>query len=308
MTDRTPRVSIGLAVFNGEKYLSEAIESILAQSFTDFELIISDNASTDQTAQICKKYATQDDRIQYHRNPTNIGGANNENLTFKMSKGEYFRWAAHDDVCAPTLIEKCVRLLDENPDVVLCHTNVVEIDENGNHCGMSSRNNGRYENPYERFRSIAGSKDFLEETYGVIRSCVMQRTRLQLNYTASDRTLMCELALYGRFHQIEEPLFYKRFHPGNVYIDWRTRMAWFDKSYEGKIAFPFWIQFLDYLVTIRRATPGFFASLQCYLYILGPWFITHLKNLVKDLIVAGLMLIHSFEWRRKRYADTNNWS
>ncbi len=93
MTEKAPKVSIGLAVYNGEKYLGQAIDSILAQTFTDFELIISDNASTDRTPEICKKYAAQDARIRYHRNPTNIGGANNENQTFRMSRGEYFRWA-----------------------------------------------------------------------------------------------------------------------------------------------------------------------------------------------------------------------
>ena len=78
-------MSIGLAVYNGEKYLAEAIESLLAQTFRDFELIISDNASTDGTAEICERYAARDPRIRYSRNTTNIGGANNENLTFSMA-------------------------------------------------------------------------------------------------------------------------------------------------------------------------------------------------------------------------------
>lgn len=303
-----PRVSIGLAVYNGEKYVAEAIESILAQTYTDFELIISDNASTDNTAAICQQFSARDSRIRYHRNTTNIGGANNENLTFKLARGKYFRWAAHDDVCHPQLLEKCVKVLDENLDVVLCYTTIVQINDRGTQVGVISRNNGKAPNPYVRFRKIAGAHDFLEETYGLIRSDVMRRTRLQQNYTASDRTLMCELALYGRFHVVEEPLFFKRFHPGNTYLDWRTRMAWFSKTYQGRIVFPFWMNFFDYLVTIRRVSIKPYDKLRCYLYILCPWFFSHMKNLAKDIMVASYMVLHSTTWRKKRYADTNNWS
>ena len=116
-----PKVSIGLAVYNGERYLRQAIESILGQTYTDFELIISDNASTDSTQQICLEYAAEDGRISYHRNATNIGGANNENLTFRKAKAPYFRWAAHDDYVAPQLLERCVAILDTHPDVVLAY-------------------------------------------------------------------------------------------------------------------------------------------------------------------------------------------
>ena len=301
-------MSIGLAVFNGEKYLEEAIHSILNQTFTDFELIISDNASTDRTAEICQKFAAIDSRICYHRNEINIGGANNENLTFRMSKGDYFRWAAHDDVCAPELIEKEVAVLDHDPTIVLCTSMVVEIDEHGNSLKISSRNNGESPWSYKRFAKIASSQDFLEETYGLMRSAILRKTRLQLNYTASDRTLMCEISLYGRFHEIPEPLFYKRFHPGNVYLDWRTRMAWFDTGFAGKIVFPFWTQFLDYLVTIQRVPISKYERLRCYIFMLGPWLWIYGKKMVKDVLVGLYMFLHSPEWREKRYARTNNWS
>lgn len=305
--EKNPKVSIGLAVYNGEEYLDEAITSILAQTFTDFELIISDNASTDRTAEICQKYVETDKRIRYSRNSDNIGGANNENLTFHLSRGQYFRWAAHDDVLAPELLEKCVSILDNHPEVILCHTGVISIDQHGNRLDVYARNNGKDKTSYKRFRAIAGSKDFMEETYGLIRSEVLKKTRLQLNYTASDRTLLCELSLYGEFFLIEEPLFYKRFHPKNTYIDWRTRMVWFDKAYRGKIVFPFWQQFFDYFVTIHRVEMSLYEKMQCYRYILGPWFLSHFKNLIKDLMVAIWMLMHSSRWRENLYRRTENW-
>lgn len=308
MSSEQPKVSIGLAVYNGEKYLEQAIESILAQTFADFELILSDNASTDGTAEICQRYAAADPRIRYHRNPTNIGGANNENLTFKLSRGQYFRWAAHDDLLSPVLLEKCVAVLDQDPTIVLCHTAINAIDEYDRNLKFISRNNGGAPTAYERFSRIASSRDFCEETYGLIRASALQKTRLQLNYTGSDRTLLCELSLYGRFHEISEPLFYKRFHPGNVYLDWRSRMAWFGSSFEGKIVFPFWSQFFDYFVTINRVSLPFSEKARCYAYMLGPWIWTYGKNMLKDLLVAGYMILHSYDWRKKKYARTHNWS
>jgi glycosyltransferase involved in cell wall biosynthesis len=303
----TPTVSIGLAVYNGDRYLEEALDSILAQTFTDFELIISDNASTDRTAEICQRYAAQDPRIRYSRNETNIGGANNENLTFRLARGKYFRWAAHDDKLAPELLEKCVAVLAREPEVVLCHTMIAEIDENGTPIKVTSRNNGASEKAYERFATIALSDDFLEETYGLMRSEILGKTSLQANYTASDRTLMCEISLYGRFYQIEEPLFYKRFHPGNVYVDWRTRMAWFGKEYLGKIVFPWWLQFVDYFRTIHRVSIPAYDKMRCYL-AMGRWLLKNGKKMVKDLLVAMYMLIQSPRQRLQRYEKSSNWT
>jgi glycosyltransferase involved in cell wall biosynthesis len=307
VANEIPKVSIGLAVFNGDRYLREAVQSILSQTFGDFELILSDNASTDQTEAICRRFAEQDRRIRYSRNPTNIGGANNENRTFELSRGQYFRWAAHDDVCAPDLVAKCVSALDGDAEIVICYSQVVEIDEHGTRGRLISRNNASSPRPHERFARIASSKDFCEETYGLIRSETLRKTRLQQNYTASDRTLLCELALYGRFHEIPEPLFFKRFHPKNVYTDWRARMAWFDASLEGKITFPFWMQLRDYFETIRRAEVPPSVKRRCRLYM-GRWVAEHAKNLAKDLLVAAYMLLHSREWRRRSHRRENLWS
>jgi len=97
-----PRLSIGLAVYNGENYLAESLDALLGQSYDDFELIISDNASTDGTADICRRYEKQDSRIRYIRQPLNIGLAPNHNFVFRQSRGELFKWASHDDLYAPT--------------------------------------------------------------------------------------------------------------------------------------------------------------------------------------------------------------
>jgi glycosyltransferase involved in cell wall biosynthesis len=282
-----PYVSIGLAVFNGEKYLELAIESILGQTFSDFELIISDNASTDRTDEICKKYAAKDKRIRYSRNDSNIGGAANENQTFRLSQGKYFRWAAHDDICAPTLVEKCVRILDGNEAIVLCHSMVEAIDEKGRTKWTASFKQGSYDHPYQRFRAVSDHHGHnCEFIYGLIRSDILRKTRLQLFYTDSDRTLMSELCLMGKFYEIPEVLFYKRFHSGNdVYKDWSGHMKWFFPEMKEKPVFPYCTQFFDYFVTIHRVKIHSYDRMRCYMTMVA-WPFRNYRGIAREIIAA----------------------
>ena len=121
-------VTIGLPVYNGERYLRPAIESILAQSFPHFELVISDNASTDGTEAICRDDADRDERVRYYRNTANLGMSRNFNLTFERATGRYFKWAADDDLLEPQYLARCVQVLDRDPGVILCHSQVRIID------------------------------------------------------------------------------------------------------------------------------------------------------------------------------------
>jgi glycosyltransferase involved in cell wall biosynthesis len=307
MPENKPLVSIGLPVYNGEKYLKQSIDSILDQTFTDFELIISDNASTDSTPEICHKVVTQDARVRYQRNTTNIGGANNANLTFKMARGKYFRWAAHDDICAPELLQKCVGALDLDPGVVIAYPMTWSMDEMGKVFNVSSHIHAVSQKPHERFRKIACADDACEEIYGVMRADILRKTRLLGSYTSSDRVLLTELSLYGQFSEVPEPLFYKRYHPGNVFLDWRARMAWFDPRLMGKIVFPFWMQFMDYLVTITRVGLPVHERIRCYLAVIEWVLCTGGKSMIKDLLVAGYMSLHTAKWRIESHQRGMNW-
>ncbi len=212
MTDR-PRLSIGLPVHNGEEYLAESLEALLGQTYEDFELVVSDNASTDATQDICRRYAEKDSRIRYVRLPRNVGAAPNHNYVFTRCRGELFKWASHDDLYARTLLERCVAALDEHPDVVLAHTDQAVIDEKG-----------RVKVPYAytlatdsprapvRFRSMLfepGGDDF----YGVLRADVLRRVKPHDSYHHADRTFVAEIGLHGRFHQVPELLYFRRDHP-----------------------------------------------------------------------------------------------
>ena len=125
-------VSIGLPVFNGENFLPQALDSLLAQSFTDFELIISDNASTDKTEEICKNYAARDTRIRYIRQTSNMGGLENFNFVLSEARSKYFMWAAVDDQWAPEFIQLSLTALEDDPTAVgaFCPYQLME-DETG---------------------------------------------------------------------------------------------------------------------------------------------------------------------------------
>lgn len=304
-----PTVSIGLAVRNGMPYLIEALDSILAQTYTDFELIISDNASTDETEDVCKSYAARDSRIRYYRNATNIGGANNENLTFRLSRGKYFRWAAHDDILAPTLLERCVEVLDREPGIVLCHTYSISIDANGNELGRVSRNACTSPDRVQRFKQVALGSDWLEESYGLVRSAVLSGTNLQQNYTNSDRTLVSEIAIHGSFRCIAAYLFFKRIHSRNAYIDWRTRMAWFIPAYSrsGTITMPYWSQLLDYCILVHRSNLTRKEAIRAYAFLISKWIPIHAARLSGDVKNAVVGLARGKAWRQRRYAATTNW-
>lgn len=214
-----PRVSIGLPVYNGERYLEAAIESLLGQTFVDFELIISDNASTDRTQEICQRYASADDRVRYFRQPTNLGINRNFSFIPTVARGEFFKWASHDDVCDPSFLERCVAPLMQDSSVVWCHSECAPIDELGN---LLPRDDWTNEStiralastrPHRRFHGVLLGRQFCLDFYGVIRLKALKSVRELLPFWGPEKVLISELSLRGRYVQIPETLFFYRLHP-----------------------------------------------------------------------------------------------
>lgn len=265
---RRPRVSIGLPVYNAERYLEAALRSLLQQTYTDFELIISDNASTDRTGAMCRDYAARDPRIRYTRNDTNIGGSPNHNRVFHLSRGVFFTWAAHDDLRAPEHVERCVAVLEADPDVVLCYTAIMDIDAEERPIGPPPVDiDASALRPSDRFRQLIRMEHKLEPNYGVIRSDILARTPLEGQYADCDRVLFAELGLYGRFHQLSETLFLRRRHPEQstrVYASRHERRLWYDPSGKTRVVFPHWRQFGEYLRSIHRVPLPWVERLGCY--------------------------------------------
>ncbi len=273
MANRSPRISVGLPVFNGEKYLQQAIDAILRQTFSDFELIISDNASSDGTEEICRLYAKRDRRIRYYRNATNVGGAKNFNRVYELSVGDYFRWAAYDDLVAPKTLERCFEILERNPTVVLCHSKTINIDQDGNIIDYYDDNFAfRSKDPSRRFR------DFLLRVYeyncnalfGLIRRNALEETSLIGSYHSSDKVLLAQLVLKGEFFEIPAYLFYKRFHPEISTVVCRTENAfaeWHDTSKKDRPSLPTLQRTIDFVKSIQREPLHWQQKLQCHGYL-----------------------------------------
>ena len=274
---QVPRLTVGLPVYNGEEFLAESLEALLGQTYEDFELIISDNASIDGTADICRRYEKRDSRIRYIRHPHNIGLSPNHNCLVEQARGELFKWASDDDLYVRDLLERCVDLLDQYPQGVLAHSWTAMIDSSG-----AVARPVEYplvtDSPKapERFRNVlygaAGDDDG-----GVIRMSVLRRTPLYDSYHHADRTLIAELALHGPFYQVPDWLYFRRDHPERAERVFKTVRTWcanLDPHRAGRLRNPTIRLYAEYvwgfIAAIRRAPLSHAERRECY-YHLTRW-------------------------------------
>ena len=259
-----PRVSLGMPVYNGEAFLSAALDALLAQTFADFELVISDNASTDATQAICEDYAARDRRIRYHRLERNLGAVPNFNRVFELSTAPLFKWSAHDDLCEPTYLEKAVALMDARPDVVWCHSLSSHIDARGHLLEDADALDVSYadraqEGAAARFGAVLLSGDGCLDTYGVIRSEALKRTPLYMSAYGAEKVVIAELALMGPYAEIPETLFLARVSAsGSGYLEGAAaQQAFIDTSRPPDAAATVRLRLLRaYLDAIARSAPN----------------------------------------------------
>ncbi len=265
--NKAPRVSIAICLYNAERFLTQAFDALLAQTYRDFELIVTDNCSTDRTGEICRTYAACDARIRYHRNASNIGAPKNFNLAFSFARGEYFRWSAGNDLCAPELIERCVEVLDKRPEVVLCYPKTTLVDENGERIrDYEDMLDLPFVLPRDRFAHVLWNIRMCNAAFGLMRSSVLKHTKCFGMYPDSDVVFLGELALYGPWVELPEHLFFRRFHDisSQKYPSPYDRMVVFDPGKNGYLAFPRWQFFLGYLAAIHRAPLSWSERMHCY--------------------------------------------
>lgn len=264
-----PVVSLILPVYNGSNYIREAIDSILNQTFSCFELIICDNASQDETSFICRQYESKDSRIFYHRNETNIGAAPNFNLGYTMAKGKYIKWAAHDDVLSPEYLSQCVSILEQNQLLAMSHGQTITIDSQGRELKrVEARKYGLNDiSPQRRLGKVIWV-DYFTEIFGLIRAEVLGKTKLYPSFVGSDRNLLAEILLHGDIGYTDDYLFLHRMHPES-YTTMRSESAsksvvnntsslqWFDPKVNSKLAFMTpQVKTIEYLKSIYRSPLG----------------------------------------------------
>lgn len=252
-----PKVSIGLPVYNGENFIIFAIDSLLSQTYEDFELIISDNNSTDKTEEICRMYASQDKRIKYIKSDTNYGASWNYNTVYRNSKGKYFKWASHDDICETSFLERCMNILEKNDDVVLCYPKTMVIDAYGKKKDVYDDNMHLIDSsPSQRFYGfITRSAGECNAIFGLIRSQALRSTSLISSFNGSDIILLAQLTLVGKIHEIDQLLFFRRDHP-NTSLRAHKKPSdlykWFDAKSQKKHVFRHTRHCLEYFKMVCK--------------------------------------------------------
>jgi glycosyltransferase involved in cell wall biosynthesis len=226
-----PRVSIAVPAYNCERFVAQSLESLLGQTYGDFELVISDNASTDGTEDVCRRYAALDRRVRYVRRSENIGGPGNFRYVFSLCEGEYHKWSTADDYWDQNFLARAVEVLDRNADVVLCYPKTRLIDEHGRTISDYDDNLHLIDPlPSTRFRDLLSLIGLCNAHLGLIRRSQLARTRLIAAHHASDIDFLAELALYGKFWVLPDTMFFRRFHPTSS--SWARDDAQHQRAYD----------------------------------------------------------------------------
>lgn len=270
---RAPAVTIGLPVYQGERHLERAISSILDQTFGDFELIISDNGSTDATPDIVAAAAAADDRVRNLRYERNRGASWNFNNCVHEARAPLFKWASHDDQMRPTMLEKCVAAQRKDPDAVLWYPLAVEIDAQGSEVGpLDDALPLAQPQPHERLRLFLEMYKGSNPIFGLLDTSVLRSTRLLEDFHSSDVVLLAELALRGRFVEIEERLFLRLWELRSTHVRTREEVdAWFNPESKRKHA---WVRtrlFREVARSITTAPIGPADRLRSLAVLLGTW-------------------------------------
>jgi len=239
------KVVSGLPVYNGQKYLAAAIESHLAQSFGDFQLVIADNGSTDATPDICAEYAKRDSRIKVLRSPENRGILWNHRRVFEAveSPSQYFRWAAADDIMEPGLLQAMVDVLDTRPEVEAVVPDTKNIDANGDLVGSMARAlDLQSPDAFERARQVLTGAYQMVIAFGLFRASTLQRLRTRPDYIGWDFVFVWELALHGLIVMPTGPVLLRRFHAGAMsHVKTAKEMKkWVEPNSKAGMNFPHW--------------------------------------------------------------------
>lgn len=293
MNQHQPLVSIGMPVYNGERFLEIALNSLLGQTWQDFELIISDNGSTDKTEKICRQYAQADPRIRYVRNAQNLGAGWNFDRVVELATGKYFKWACHDDLCSLEFVQRCLDILEQDSKTVLAYPKTLIIDEHGSEIEKyEDEFNLRSPEPDQRFKKYHHLVRYGHQCHpfhGLIRREILTKLLPLGSYPSSDLVLLGKLTLYGKFYEVPNYLFWKRDHPDTsvrAHRRFRERIAWYDPRQKGKLHLTRWKWLKEYLQAIQNAPLDWEERFSCYGQMLS-WLMWNSNWLAKDLLKAA---------------------
>lgn len=251
-----PLVTIGVPVFNGERFIARTLDSLLNQTVMDFEIIISDNALTDDTQSICEDYARRDRRIRYIRQSDNFGAASNWNFLVHEARGKFFKWSSSSDYCSPVMLERCIGVMQDDASIALCYGRTQIVDEDERKIEICAGDTG-YEDarPSDRFAHVRSSLQLNNPISGVFRLDILLRTRLILYYPSGDLVLPAELALHGKLCMLPDVLLFRRKAFGT--FTYMLTPLELQRIYQPKATVPMRLirarRHMDYMISFLRA-------------------------------------------------------
>ena len=302
----------GFFVYNGEHFLERSVSSILNQSFSNFELVISDNCSTDRSEEICQSFAAADPRIRYFRNQTNMGAGWNSRRVLELAEGKYFKWAAHDDMCEPQFLELCLAALESDPEIVLACTAMRVVDEGGALLkNYSCQLRTDQTDPLVRFEDLILIGHRCYQIFGLIRVDILRKLPPIGSHAHSDRILLLRLGLTGPFYEAPEYLFTSTKHPGQSV--WTTpkrlqgkgfrlikhsgtlpALEWWDPTKSRKISFPEWKLLSEYTMSLFQSRLRPIEKALGIRYLLC-WVIKYHRRLMKDIVIALDQMLYNLQ-------------
>jgi glycosyltransferase involved in cell wall biosynthesis len=304
-----------MPVYNAERFLAKALDSFLNQTFKDFELFISDNASTDRTEEICRKYAARDQRIRYFRNAKNMGAGWNLRRVYSLANGKYYKTAAHDDFIEPHFLAECIAALEADPGLILAHTRTKVISPAGDLVEYYSRPlRSDSPDPLVRWHDLLLNDHMCFQIYGVFRLELLRKCPPQGSYVNSDGVLLAQAGLIGRFWESDEFLFINTRHENQSSQAPPARLKsqgfrlirrhgtlpapeWWDPAKSHAVTFPEFRQLYEYAASIKRAPLSPWQRMRAYLLLL-PWTKRHFRRMMKDLVIAADQILFNYQNRR----------
>lgn len=266
-----PKVSIGMPAYNSAKWIGSTIDSILNQSYKNIELIISDNASTDNTQKLCEEIAKKDSRVKYYRNESNIGVSENFNAVFKYATGEYFKWTSSSDLLKETFIEKCLNVLQMREDVVLvCPGTLLFTDQLDDAEEYDFDVTIEDERPSDRFIHYLKDVKLNNIMNGLVRSDVLALTSLYKKYLSADVNMIAELTLYGKLVTLPEFLFCRRMdeETATKYKKIEEVMLYYVPDAKRSMLFQNWRVHFEYFLAVLKSPIEKFEKKRIYRHLL----------------------------------------
>lgn len=286
----TPMVSVGLPVYNGERFVGGALDALQAQTMTDWELLVSDNGSTDATRSIVEERAAADPRITYQRQPVNRGAAYNFSAVVEGARAPVFKWISHDDEMAPTLLERLLQLREQEPDAVLWYSPGRELDEHGGlHEVLQDGLPLTQSDPAERLRQLLSTYRGSNPLFGVHDLEALRTTRLLDDFHSADVVLLAEMALRGRFVELDEALFHRRWEFRSTRSrDRREVDEWFNPNSRRAHDLKLTRQFREMARSIWRAPLSVAERRRCTQVLFDTWGRRYWRHMAGEMKNAAL--------------------